>query len=88
MWIFVDLNSFLGVRSVADVVRNGRLRWLGHWECESVDDWVLACRNVVVEDWQGWDVWVGAERLGEIVWNDQTEELLRRLPRMQIGQVR
>ena len=25
-----------------------RLRWFGHVECKSRDDWVLACRNVVV----------------------------------------
>ena len=44
----VDLYSILGVQSVAEVVRRGRLRWFGHVECKSGDDWVLACRNVVV----------------------------------------
>ena len=44
----VDLFSlnFLGVQSVVDVVRRGRLRWFRHLECKSVDDWVSACRNV------------------------------------------
>ena len=42
----VDLYSLLGVQSVADEVRRGRLRWFGHLECKSVDDWVSACRNV------------------------------------------
>ena len=37
-----------GVQSVAGVVRRGRLRWYGHVEHKSGDDWVLACRNVVV----------------------------------------
>ena len=44
----VDLYSLLGVQSVADVVRPGRLRWCGHLERKSVDDWVSACRRVEV----------------------------------------
>ena len=44
----MDLYSLLSVRSIADVVRHGRLRWFGHLECKGVDDWALACRNVVV----------------------------------------
>ena len=42
----VDLYSLLGVQSVADVLRRGRLRWFGHLEQRSVDDWVSACRKV------------------------------------------
>ena len=44
----VDLYSLLGVESVAEVVRRGRLRWFGHLDRKSGDDWVSACRNVVV----------------------------------------
>ena len=44
----VDLYSLLGVESVAEVVRHGRLRWFGHVEQKNGDDWVSACRNVVV----------------------------------------
>ena len=44
----VDLYSLLGVQSVDEVVRRGRLRWFGHVEHKSGDDWVSACRNVVV----------------------------------------
>ena len=33
---------------VYEVVRLGRLRWFGHVERKSGDDWVSACRNVVV----------------------------------------
>ena len=44
----VDLYSLLGVRSAADVVRRGRLRWFGHLERKSMDNWVLVCRNVVL----------------------------------------
>ena len=36
------LCSLLGVQSVAEVVRRGRLRWLGQVECKSGDDWVSA----------------------------------------------
>ena len=42
------LYSILGDQSVAEVVRRGRLRWFWHVECKNGDDWVLACRNVVV----------------------------------------
>ena len=34
----VDLYSLLGIQSVADVVRHGRLRWFGSLEHRSVDD--------------------------------------------------
>ena len=48
--------SLLGVQSMAEVVRHGRLRWFGHLESKSWDDWVLACRNVEVvgEKSRGW----------------------------------
>jgi hypothetical protein len=44
VWIY----SLLGVQSVDEVVRRGRLRWFGHVERKSEDDWVSTCRNVVV----------------------------------------
>ena len=43
-----DLYNLLGVQSLAKVVRRGRLRWFGHVEHKNGDDWVSACRNVVV----------------------------------------
>ena len=43
-----DLCSVLGIQCVADVVRHGRLRWFGHIECKSGDDWVLSCRDMEV----------------------------------------
>ena len=42
------LYSLLGVQSMAEVVRRGRLRWFEHVECKGGDDWLSACRNVVV----------------------------------------
>ena len=44
-----DLCNILGINCVADVVRHGRLRWFGHLERKSVDDWVSASRGLVVE---------------------------------------
>ena len=44
----MDLYSLLGVQSVADVVRRGRLRWFGHLERRGVDDWISACKKVEV----------------------------------------
>jgi hypothetical protein len=43
-----ELNRYLGVSSVTDVVRRGRLRWFGHLERKCVDDWVSACRVLEV----------------------------------------
>ena len=44
----------LGINCVADhVARCGRLRWFGHLERKSVDDWVSACRGLVVEGTRG-----------------------------------
>ena len=48
-----DLYNLLGINCVADVVRHGRLRWFGHLERKSVDDWVSACRGLVVERTRG-----------------------------------
>ena len=48
-----DLCNLLGINCVADVVRRGRLRWFGHLERKSVDDWVSSCRRLVVEGARG-----------------------------------
>ena len=42
------LYSLLGVQSVAELVGRGRLRWFGYVEQKKGEDWVLACRKVVV----------------------------------------
>ena len=46
----VDLYSLLGIQSVADVVRCGRLRWFGHLERRSV---MIGFRLVERWRWQG-----------------------------------
>ena len=45
--------TFSVLISVADVVRRVRLRWFGHLERKSVDDWVSACRGVKGWWWRG-----------------------------------
>ena len=47
------LCNLLGINCVADAVWRGRLRWLGHLERKSVDDWVSACKVLVVEGARG-----------------------------------
>ena len=44
---------FLGINRVAHVVRRERLRWFGHLEHKSVDDWVPSWRRLVVEGARG-----------------------------------
>src|SRR5260221_512039 len=44
-----ELLGRLGIECVFDVVRRGRLRWFGHVERKNKDDWVAACRDMVVE---------------------------------------
>ena len=34
------LYSLLGVQSVTELMRHGRLRWFGYVECKNGDDWV------------------------------------------------
>ena len=48
-----ELLSRLGIESVSAVVRRGRLRWFGHVEHKEPNDWVLACRSMVVESVKG-----------------------------------
>ena len=61
----VDLYSLLGVQSVAEVVRQGRLRWWGMW---NVRVGMIGCRPVEMWWWRGWDVRVEGGRLGMNVW--------------------
>ena len=42
-WVSLkDRSNLLGINCVTNVVRRGRLRWFGHLERKSVDDWVSA----------------------------------------------
>ena len=49
----VELRRRLGVESVVEVMRRGRLRWFGHVERKETDDWVSACRNFEVAGSRG-----------------------------------
>ena len=48
-----DLCNLLDNNCVADVVRRERLRWFGYLERKSVDDWVSACRRLMVDGTRG-----------------------------------
>ena len=64
-----ELLSRLDIECVSVVVRRGRLRWFGHVERKQPDDWVSACRNIVVESikGRGCEAVVGPGRRGERV---------------------
>ena len=49
----VDLYSLLGVQSVDEVVRHGRLRWFGMW---NVRVGMIGCQPVEMWWWQGINV--------------------------------
>ena len=49
----IELRERLGVESVSEVVRRSRLRWFGHVERKSGDDWVATCRDLEVEGVKG-----------------------------------
>ena len=44
-----ELLNRLGIECVSEVVSRGRLRWYGHVERKRSDDWVSACRDIVIE---------------------------------------
>src|SRR5664279_5384871 len=48
-----ELRERLGIVSVSDKVRQGRLRWFGYVERKDTYDWVSACRNIEVEGKRG-----------------------------------
>ena len=48
-----ELRKRLGIVSVSDKVRQGRLRWFGHVERKGTLDWVSACRNIEVDGKRG-----------------------------------
>ena len=68
----VNLYSLLGFQSVADVVRHGSLRWFGHLKHKGVDDWVSACRNVVV-------AWVRSADRGRKTWRKFVKDNMKLL---------
>ena len=48
-----ELRTRLGVESISDVVRRGRLRWFGHVERKDDSDWVKACQRIQVDGRKG-----------------------------------
>ena len=60
-----EMRNRLGLVSVSDLVRQERLRWFGHVERKDAEDWVSACRNMVVP---GERVEVEVGKHGRSVW--------------------
>ena len=60
-----ELRKRLGIVSVSSMVSRGRLRWFGHVERKNADDWVSACRKMVVTGERG--IGIGRKR-GRSVW--------------------
>ena len=48
-----ELLECLGVESIIDVIRRGRLRWFAHLESKEESNWVATCRNLKVGDKKG-----------------------------------
>jgi hypothetical protein len=42
------LRGRLGIESVSDVIKRGRLKWFGHMERKEDCDWVKACQWIEV----------------------------------------
>ena len=72
----VELYKRLGLEDVAVLVRRGRLRWFGHLERKSGDDWVSACRNFEVSGTRGKGR--GRKTWGECVKGDMVTLSLKR----------
>jgi hypothetical protein len=60
----IEVLRRLGIQSVSDVIRRGRLRLFGHMERKEDSDWVKACKWVEVNGKTGcgrgtktWSVW-------------------------------
>src|SRR6476469_288952 len=47
------LKERLGICSITNFVRRGRLRWFGHVERKSDDDWVKSCRSLKISGERG-----------------------------------
>ena len=67
-----DLYPILGIESVAEVVRRGRLRWFGHVERKDKDEWVSGCRYLCVDG-------IRPRGRGKKRWNECVDEDMRSL---------
>ena len=61
----------LSIEGVEEVMRRGRLRWLGHVERKDPKDWVSACRDIRVGGRMG-------KGRGRKTWNEVVEEDMRK----------
>jgi len=65
-----ELLDRLGVDDVQSVVRRSRLRWFGHVERKSQDDWVSSCREIVV---------AGKRGRGKKTWKECVDEDMKEM---------
>ena len=49
-----ELRERMGIESVSDVVKQNRLKWLGHVQQKDDDDWVKKIMSFEVEGKRGW----------------------------------
>jgi hypothetical protein len=68
----LELLQRLGIEGVGDVVRRGRLRWFGHVERKSKEDWVSKCRHLIVEGPRG-------KGRGRKTWSECVNDDMKRL---------
>ena len=58
-----ELRECLGLDSMVEVVRKGRLCWFGHVERKNKEDYISRCRELAVtgvrERWRGRKTWMG-----------------------------
>ena len=76
-------------------MRHGRIRWFGHLEHKSIDDWVSACRRLVVEGARGrgrsrktWEQCVKNDMKLELYWISGRISGIRYLVNLQSGSAR
>src|SRR6201993_4330220 len=62
-----ELLERMGIETVVEVVKRSRLRWFGHVERLSADNWVSVCRGIEVEESRG-------RGRGKKTWNESMVE--------------
>jgi hypothetical protein len=74
----LELLASIGIVSIAERMKLGRLRWFRRVERKSGDDWVSTCRDLVVEGVRGVDRGRRSNKWLDRVVNDMRDLGLRR----------
>ena len=67
-----EIKNRLGIMSVSDLVRQGKLRWFAHVTRKDADDCVSACRNMAVLGERG-------RRRGRKTWKECVADYMQQL---------